>query len=241
MAIFEEEKMGDVKPILFNTAMTRAILNGTKTMTRRVIKPQPVLCDDGFWHFGNAGWSDTIHLVYPMPGHSMYNKMPYAPGDILWVREAWNYGYVETPDQPGYERWFEEVRQKDTDEYIKAISGYYYKADDDGSLEVEVGMKWRPSIHMPREAARIFLRVKEVWAERLKDIFKDPTGPNNQIVQEGFSYGCDFIAGWNKTVPSKNISTLGYDANPWVWVIEFERCEKPKEMLTDGAHDSEVS
>jgi hypothetical protein len=219
--------MGNVKPILFNTPMVQAILKGTKTMTRRVIKPQPKgepqRLSDGRGQRGYWGCSGSDRVFAP----------PYQPGDILWVREAWNYGYVETPDQPGYERWFEEVRQKDTDEYIKAISGYYYKADDDGSLEVEVGMKWRPSIHMPRDAARIFLRVKDVRAERLKDIFKDPTGPNNQIAREGFAYGSDFIAGWNKTVPQHPERFKRYpyywDDNPWVWVIEFERCEKPKE------------
>lgn len=213
-----------VKPILFNTQMVRAILNGQKSVTRRVIKPQPEnepqrissgSCWAGYW--GCYG-SDRVFAP------------PYQPGDILWVRESWNYGYIETkPNKQGnYARFYKEVRDKDASECIKAFSSYHYKADDD-SLKVEAGMKWRPSIHMPKQAARIFLRVKEVRAERLKDIFKDPTGPSNQIVREGFAYGSDFIAVWNKTVPIKNLSTLGYDANPWVWVIEFERCDKPKE------------
>lgn len=79
---------------------------------------------------------------------------------------------------------------------------------------------------MPREAARIFLRVLDVRIERLQKIMDDPPGPNNQVVREGCLYGCDFIAAWNHTIKPANLAIYGWHANPWVWVIEFERVKK---------------
>ena len=90
----------------------------------------------------------------------------------------------------------------------------------------DMGLKWRPSIHMPREAARIFLRVTALRAERLRDIFEDPPGPENQVVREGLKYGCDFIATWENTIKPKERSAYGWEANPWVWVIEFEQIKE---------------
>ena len=187
-----------MKPILFNTEMVRAILEGHKTVTRRVVKPQPkgahtVLDHDDYEHTvdmlcGNGGeggvfldWAETI-------------KSPCWPGDILWVRET----------------------------FIKKPNGeYLYKADDETVFPF---LGWRPSIHMPREAARIFLRVTNVQAERLQEV--DDAG----VVAEGLEIGCYFDELWNRTIKPKDRPTYGWEANPWVWVIEFERISKEEAM-----------
>lgn len=185
------------KPILFNTEMVQAILDNLKTVTRRVVKPQPVMY--GFLETC-FDWSNV--------------KAPYSPGDILYVRETfcgWNLPIFGMK--------------------------YCYKATDPNGNRAPTGQDpddewevrpWRPSIHMPKEAARLFLRVTDVRVERLQDIFDDPPGSENQIVKEGCKYGCDFIAVWDRTIKPADRALYGWDANPWVWVIEFEKMEAEK-------------
>ena len=177
-----------MKPILFNTDMVRAILDGRKTVTRRVVKFKPGQ---------NPQWTGYIPDGPVLYGSNNIpaSKSPYRPGDILYVRETW----------------------------ARSMAGtYLYKATDTPIILD----RWRPSIHMPKEAARLFLRVTDVRVERLQDIFKDPPGPKNQVVREGFRYGCDFIATWQNTMSRKDWPVYGWNANPWVWVIEFERVSK---------------
>lgn len=203
-----------MKPILFNTEMVRAILDGRKTVTRRALKPQPpatsIVYKTDRKYFAWTFWADS-------PGHII--NPPYQPGDILWVRETWcKYGKLD-----------------DSDYLIEGTEKYYYRADGENPVQ-RLGWDehretpvWRPSIHMPREAARIFLRVTDVRIERLQKIMDDPPGPNNQIVREGCLYGCDFIAAWYHTIKPADRAIYGWDANPWVWVIEFERVKKEDE------------
>jgi len=150
-----------MKPILFNTEMVRAILDGRKSVTRRVVKPQPLWIKTpvqqegypGYW--GN--WDDE--KIY---------KSPYLPGEILYVRETWNYGYCDNTDFEGRinEPFFEELPLSSRmGTYL--MPRYFYRTED---LDGIVGMKWHPSIHMPKEAARIFLRVTDVQVERLQNI-----------------------------------------------------------------------
>ena len=93
--------------------------------------------------------------------------------------------------------------------------------------------KWRPSIHMPKSAARIWLRVVDVKVERLQDILKSPCGKDNQVVKEGFTYTCDFIAVWENTIKESERYKYGWNANPYVWVITFERCNPITTNETD--------
>lgn len=231
-----------MKPILFNTEMVRAILGWRKTVTRRVLKPQPKL-ENGFWKIGGAGWCESISNLRPVYGHSLYNRMPYQIGDILYVREAWNKGYFENSDSEySNECWFEEASVQDGD-YLKALTTYVYRADFKRQDEINLGMKWHPSIHMPKEAARIFLKVTGVRVEQLQDITID------QIVREGIyidntppgyvpsiltAYTFDrntycsspnllFRKLWNSTIKKSDLDKYGWVANPWVWVIEFDR------------------
>lgn len=154
------------RPIHFNTEMVCAILEGRKTVTRRVEKPQP---RGAYAVLGHDDYKRTVDVLC---GGVFYDwgetiKAPYWPGDILWVRETWN---------------------------VK--SGIYqYRAFPRTRIEPQgqntpirdMGMKWRPSIHMPREVARIFLRVTDLQVERLRDISNDPPGLENQVVQRASS------------------------------------------------------
>lgn len=152
--------MSKEKPIIFSTEMVRAILDGRKTQTRRVIKPQPkyeLRLKDSRWHEYSENPLADSQVGSPW-GHEY--KCPWLIGDILWVRETWadlrgmGFGNDPKTDKP----W-----------------NFAYKADikpgsDSDRARIDYGVKWKPSIYMPREAARLFLRVKNVRVERLQDI-----------------------------------------------------------------------
>lgn len=125
---------------------------------------------------------------------------PYCVGDIFYVRETW----AKVSD------WV------DVDPEVGILDGWIYKAD---WIDEVNHPKWRPSIHMPKEAARIFLRVTNVHIERLKDITLE------QANKEGCKNPIRFDELWDSTVKKSDLDKYGWDANPWVWVIEFERLE----------------
>lgn len=220
-----------IKSILFNTDMVRAIMDGRKSCTRRMVKPQPdekhiyplgFVTDStekkevGCFGFGINEYGGSIQYANPQ----------YQPGDLLYVRETFIQAAAHT---------------------------FWYKADDNSWMPE--GLHWKPSIHMPKEAARIWLKVTNVRVERLQEITE------TQTEEEGFLFTppclhrtgenycdidgpcgskikyCDMSAGelfgkvlWNSTIKKPDIDIYGWYANPWVWVIEFERCEKPKEV-----------
>jgi len=199
------------RPILFNTEMVRAILEGRKTQTRRVIKDaqceqytkwtyKPEVAenasDEHVWLFSD----DTEQFGW-------FDRCPYGkPGDLLWVRETCSISYTKdavmyfdhggklSPDAPeGSESWARE-------------------------------WKTCPSIHMPKWAARIWLRVKDVRVERVQDISM------SDAVSEGVPTlkGCpepriSFMDLWNDINAKRG---YGWEVNPWVWVVEFERVER---------------
>jgi hypothetical protein len=213
-----------VKPILFNTDMVKAILDGRKNVTRRVIKPQPTY-EDAFWKLGGAGWSDNINSFHPVPGHSLYNRMPYKPEDILYVRET---------------VWQRIGHYLDVDGETKTVfdNEFRYPATD---IEPEVGntYSWvkRPSIHMPKEAARIWLKVTDVRVERLRDITEEQAKAEGANYKNGRNVGIEekmnmtaverFAEIWDSTIKKSDLGIYGWEANPWVWVVGFERCDKP--------------
>ncbi len=234
-------KKNRLLPILFNTEMVRAILNGQKTVTRRVIKPHPksrlaytcMGCGCGKWGYPSKDahkyWDDPS---YKLPGgmtKEEYQKKwtpPCQTGDILYVRETWGV-YCR--------HWFEADR-------------FEYRASFEPE-KTQYGLteppKWRPSIHMPKEAARLFLRVKSVRVEQLQDITESQAlfeGIEPVYLGDGeFAYAvakpdglCSspkvaFSSLWDSTIKPAERTTYGWEVNPWVWVIEFERCEAPKE------------
>ena len=228
-------------PILFNTEMVKAILYGMKSCTRRLIKPQsdekhtyPLgfvtdsteKKDVGCFGFGIDEYGGSVQ----------YAKPPYYPGDILYVRETW---CALPVNEAGH---------------MRGHAVYYYRADGELRPEGWRG-EWHPSINMPKEAARIWLRVTNVRVERLQEIEEDG------VWDEGFRFKppcltrvsadghtcdldgpctssikyCDMTMGelfgrelWDSTIKKSDLGRYGWQANPWVWVIEFERCEKPE-------------
>lgn len=212
--------MSRVRPILFNGEMVRAILDGRKTVTRRCVKARSKNACGFYVTFRK---SDNAFMgVYDYDENERQfdssQTPPYQPGDILYVREAW-------------EEW---------------TGGYLYKAWPDGICQPGAwkDMPWRPSIHMPKKSARIWLKVTDVRVERLQDI------TNEQILKEGANpeaiehyikqmpeeseewvhaaHVIEFKHLWDSIIKKADLDRYGWDANPWVWVIEFERCEKPK-------------
>lgn len=198
-----------VKPILFNTEMVRAILDGRKTQTRRLVKPK---------HRGAAGFNvcfskatGEITGVYDFDeDERMYDdptQAPFQPGDVLYVRETWC--NVNTKEYPSY----------------------FYKADNNRPSDFDL-TPWRPSIHMPKEAARLFLRVTGVRCERLQNMTPDDCANDGGFEPEAIkAVGIAPLFGtlWDSTVNKDAMARFGWAANPWVWVIEFERCEHSKE------------
>lgn len=209
-----EELLKVAKPILLNTDMVRAILDRRKTVTRRIIKPQPkmILCY-AFAGFGCGKWMYPDKSAYKYWGDEYKRTSeltsedekrmwipPYHTDDILYVRETY---------------------KRNMDGYSGIdFGGYIYKADCKRNFKDNYN-PWKPSIHMPKEAARIFLKVTDVRVERLQDI------TDEQAEKEGCndytSTALGFCYLWDSTIKKSDIDRYGWDANPWVWVIEFER------------------
>lgn len=205
-------------PILFSTAMVQALMAGRKTQTRRIVKPQP-----------------------PAPECSykeLLDKSPYGkPGDVLWVRETFCKGIVwdgEGPE-PGY---FDLIGEPRPDHLNPK---FFYKADkhDFEWCREELNeddpryftAKWKPSIHMPKSAARIWLQVTEIRVERLQDISQEDAGEEGVTPKphrcEGWSnpanqikdcFKCAFRFLWNTINGERGYS---WDRNPWVWAVSF--------------------
>lgn len=267
-----QEALQIAKPILFNTEMVKAILDGRKKVTRRCVKYKysntemkmrtdkygtcliEIQKDIEGETFGvnkdGTSWKQLLPFIEKVP--------PFKKGDILYIRETWQYIDFAGED-----------------------NGYVYKASENGNLwETEAeGWTWHPSIHMPKEAARIFLKVTGVRVERLQDITEEQakaegicrlyddmpkekyatwarmmgiSGTQEQASFKNYLWhgnfgtcGCgnkisdawdyqysgyddavgSFSSLWNTTVDLKDWGKYGWDANPYVWVIEFERLE----------------
>jgi len=255
-----------MKPIIFSTPMVQAIFEGRKTMTRRVMKPVNAVKAKrmGCYHQGNGlwihGYTDakeadgsikdySISSCWQKLDYYIRDYAPYKPGDVLWVREMWQVGYKESPPCD-IETWNKlsacvpchrsgecEIGHNHPWEYLYKASPETYEDYDE--------IKWRPSIHMPREAARIFLRVMDVRVERVQDISED------DAVSEGcMPKGCEclnssyyepcpdcygnglipahyiFSELWDKINAKRDGGLYAWEQNPWVWVYTFERISR---------------
>ena len=180
-----------MKPILFNTEMVKAILDGRKTATRR--SPFQFEMKPGYnpsWSGYSLGEYCTGHIesgvcLYSRGAHDVWGvrsnvvKPRYQAGDILYVRETWQQGYTLDGNDQIIEDTGRYFYAAGPDEFLPHFS--FWLDPDTG--EHKEYMPWRPSIHMPKEAARIFLRVKAVRAERLQDI--NGQGRHDDILKEG--------------------------------------------------------
>lgn len=244
-----------MKPILFNTEMVSAILDSTKTVTRRVIK------------FDTA-YPNAVRPVKNPVGLMTASKIirpPYQVGDILYVRETFAL-YDCKKDCPALKhKDFPKCNGENTEFYIYAT---------DGCVQSPCGVwempyKWTPSIHMPKEAARIFLRVTNVYVERLQDSFFKSGSTIFVLLMEGVDIGeqcrecidtygnpcciddesecgtldevrSDYSDLWNSTVKKSDLDKYGWDANPWVTVNEFRKISK-EEALNESIRINECS
>lgn len=242
--------MNRVLPILFNTDMVRAILDGRKTVTRRLIKPQQLIgllpdkCKNGtteeflkekkymFKPYCDMTDAELIKTSY---------KPPYQPGDILYVRETWERFDCCSCEGDEHGNCPKDPKKSVLD---KSCGCYMYRATD----EISGDAKWRPSIHMPKEAARIWLKVKDVRVERIQNItpaqaeregvgdlfyediaysdkdYGNPVDEERGIAKEQFAWL------WNSTIKKSDLDRYGWDANPYVFVIEFMKIDKPEEI-----------
>lgn len=265
-----------MKSILFNTEMVRDILDNRQTVIRRVLKPQPLNVKEILDYDGVLGYADflcedikdgqRINRVHHM-------RTPYKTFDILYVRETWQEVY-ETEFDKEAPNGFVNIRERilNFDEIPKVESGisrncttatmeprmkyYVFKASDIEYANPQNGLYWRSSTHMPREAARIFLRVTDVRVERLQDI------TDIEAIKEGFegercnhefsdciggTFACtdcmntgwikspviEFAQSWDSALNPEDYVLYGWGVNPYVWHITFERIPK-KEALAYG-------
>lgn len=235
-----------VKPILFNTEMVRAILDGKKSCTRRVVKTRR---KDACGFYVTRRKADGLFAgIYEYDeNESMFDNQlepPYQPGDILYVRETvWQkigcYLDVDGETKPS---WYNEFRYVASDEQPETGWNYVWAK--------------RPPIFMPKEAARIWLKVTDVRVERLQEVTEkqacmEGTDPWDEACYENNGWhptlsdpdsGGDpnmidgFHKLWDSTIKKSDLDRYGWGANPWVWVIEFEVCDKPE---SEGYYDRE--
>lgn len=204
-----------MKPIIFSAPMVRAILDGSKKQTRRVVKPQPTPIPPDVWKDRNGGsdhWWPSNKAECMVEIRDMGGLCPYGvPGDLLYVKEQFSH-WADAPTKAA----------------LRATDACLYRADyrDDASVLDIGGCKWRPSIHMPRWASRITLRVVSVRVERLGEISEsDMLAEGSPFTgsETSSAFGVDqrwFPALWdsrNKKHP--------WSSNPHVWVLDFERVE----------------
>ena len=223
-----------IKPILFNMKMVRAILDGRKSCTRRINKdandyvvPDMDFYDSDKRTYAVHNYADKEHKIKLS---TVERTCPICPGDILYVRGTWcMYGKID-----------------DFGHIIEGTDKYYYLADGanptpyncflvhrNGHDEYKDTPVWHPSIHMPKESARIWLKVTDVRVERLQDITPE------QIAREGIGVEHPYLNDnekryvfsnlWDSTIKKSDLDRYGWDTNPYVWVISFERCEKPED------------
>lgn len=216
-----------MKPILFNTDMVKAILEGRKTVTRRIIKPQPEPDAKMAYTYAAGRKSDWGKWKDLQAGQQW--APPYHAGDILYVRETWTQLFYV--DENGYTHFDQKITYYAADGWPDITL-----VDDDGFELDDQRIKWKPSIHMPKDLARIFLRVKSVRVERLQSITADECPMEGvwplaacTVGERDDYYRSKFAELWDSTIKPSDLDTYGWATNPWVWVIKFERCEKPEE------------
>jgi hypothetical protein len=216
------------KPIIFSTPMVKAILDGRKTQTRRLIKPPPdkpfATKFNGFWAFDNDGKSVDVGVEF--------RKCPYGQaGDLLWVRETlWvsdcGQYYVFNPFPP-----YPKMNSVFIDNGVSYLAIYYGSLKPSPHYAFELGFdvngqfikaqfhKRKPSIFMPRKYSRLTLEITEIRVQRLQeisheDITAEAGGGYHDI---GWNYAYGQL--WNSINEKRG---YGWDVNPWVWAISFK-------------------
>jgi hypothetical protein len=201
------------KPIIFSTEMVKVILADRKTKTRRLNGLKEINENPDQWHFREFSLNTKKHCLEAVfedkELHLKFIRAPWEGHDVLWVRETWNCLYIP----------------------INNKTEYWYKAGDE--FEDSADEKWRPSIFMPRTAARLFLEVKDIQIERIQGITEE------DIKAEGIEFCKEYdqrdipLNTWDyyknlfrNLWDSINLKRgYPFESNSWVWVVEFERVE----------------
>ena len=234
--------MTTFKPILFSTPMVEALLDGRKTQTRRTKGLEKFNEAPDSWRYDNYDTDTQSHYMELISSDGKFNEKyfevvsPYKIGDILWVREKFRVMInCETKEFSSFEYF---AGEQDFYTYLK---------------EIDKKVKWKPSIFMPKEACRLFLKVKAINVKRLHDISL------YDIKSEGVVYPGNFVLGVQNNALSflpkgRNLNTNppnedeiffahwaelwckinglhSWSSNPFVWVIEFEKIEKPNNFI----------
>jgi hypothetical protein len=205
-------------PVLFSTSMVKAISEGSKTQTRRLVKPLPhpygtEIIDSGRpWYKGKGRWHNRVQVNDKPVRYeivSLHDCRYGQPCDRLWVRETWQHTKCLNinPEDENY--------------------GFVYKADGD-DWEFFDGWTWKPSIHMPKAAARIWLEVINVRVERLQDISEqdaiaEGVSKKDRYIGYGAIWEKSYREGFFNLWDRINGDKYPVIENPWVWVIEFKR------------------
>lgn len=218
-----------IKPILFNTEMVRAILDGRKDATRRIVKG--FIPDDAVWGytaFTPKGYISCRGTFADGYGEKFF-KLPCEPGDILYVRETWQcwraHRYEATADVR-FRAGGDDVRLQFANGNTDSIDRLDY--DTFVHKWFSHNGEWKPSLFMPKVAARIWLKVTDVRVERLQDMTDDDAEAEGCFDYTLTALG--FFDVWDSTIKKSDLDRYGWNANPWVWVIKFERCEKPERV-----------
>lgn len=197
-----------IAPILLNGEEIKTVLEQGRIVIPKLIKPQPVCsyprdCGCTIWNHGKTDDACDRTCLGLDTGKELYQ-----PGDILYSRETWDY----------LEGW--KLRDPGID------GKYFYRADGDFR---PIGWRgnWQPSVHMPKEATRLWLQVSDIKVEKLQDI---TTGDCEKagVLCRRIGDVSDFMKTWDSALKKSDREKYGWDANPWIWRIEFERCENPE-------------
>ncbi|EKE1693900.1 hypothetical protein OTU53_003585 [Salmonella enterica] len=206
--------------MIFNAEMVNAILSGRKTQTRRPIKWKQTRFteiaerDDGsLWP-----WAEDCER-----GGDIWFACPFGEvGDRIWVRETWQviHDHIDESSHVEYRTYAPSI-QKEKDRYWHAVYAEHF---GDESRE-DRGFPWRPAIHMPRWASRITLEITDVRVERLRGLSEEDAKSEGIIPSAG-----GVLPGWEYRINFRDLwmdiyGTDNWEANPWVWVIEFKRVE----------------
>ncbi|WP_199635088.1 hypothetical protein JEM67_09820 [Serratia sp. PAMC26656] len=211
------------RPVIFNGEMVRAILDGRKTQTRRVMKvqPKPSKTRPGDFWFSSKKLESMVHVSDFMPGNSpiadchhffQEHCCPFGQvGDRLWVRET-----------------FMDLTGTGIEATTGKFDGFAYRADTPAGsygdeVRKEYGLKWTPSLHMPRKACRILLEITAVRVERLNDISEEDAKAEGYPVEREVDGGAHDPWLWFRDLWDGIYPDNDFKVNPWVWVIEFKR------------------
>lgn len=220
--------MSRVLPILFNTDMVRAILEGRKTVTRRAVKREKI--EDVV---NSPARKDNPDIEDSKFIRCLIDS-PYEPEDILYIRETWQV-FQTHPSAYGFDVLYRADQGIRPCIFTPERYEKFEKYEDSKNHP-----RWVSSQFMPKEAARIWLKVTDVRVERLQDITEEQAETEGGIDNRGFIHNAEneynnihsardhFAQIWNSTIKKPNLDRYGWGVNPWVWVIEFERCEKPE-------------